>query len=141
MNKPLNSTRSNHVLHPAHEVGCPYCGGQTEMVTGDRIYPHRRDLYSKHFYLCDLCNAYVGCHPGTCTPLGTPANGKTRKARSAAHYMFDDLWLSGRMSRTKAYTWLQEQLNLPQEACHIAMFNDAQCALVVQAVSKYLNKE
>ena len=39
---------------------CPYCGKDAALVTGDKIYPHRPDLYDRNFWLCTACDAYVG---------------------------------------------------------------------------------
>ena len=43
-------------------VACPYCGKRAKIVTGDVIYPHRKDLADQKFHLCTPCEAYVGCH-------------------------------------------------------------------------------
>ena len=74
-------------------IKCPYCEKVPELVTGDKVYPHRKDLYSKWFWRCEPCNAYVGCHPGTKNPLGTLANQELRAWRLQAHHAFDPIWL------------------------------------------------
>lgn len=102
------------------------------LVTGKEIYPHRPDLHKKRFWLCAECDAYCGCHPGSTKPLGTPANEVTRKARSSAHNMFDILWRSGRVTRSEAYAWLAQQLELPTHLCHIGMFDAETCWRVVE---------
>ena len=71
---------------------CPYCGKMPELVFGRKIYPGRLYLYSKRFYLCEPCNAYVGCHEGTDIPFGVVANAELRAARSEVHRVFDPLW-------------------------------------------------
>lgn len=43
-------------------TNCPYCGNPAQFVTGEVIYPHRKDLHDKKFYACPPCDAYVGCH-------------------------------------------------------------------------------
>lgn len=118
---------------------CPYCGKWSKKVNGDTIYPHRKDLYKKVFYLCEPCDAYVGCHPNTTKPLGRLANEELRKAKSSAHMAFDKLWRGGNMSRGKAYQWLQRQLKLPAQDCHIGMFDIETCKKVVQVSKDYFN--
>lgn len=113
------------------EVICGYCNNPAALVGGDTIYPHRQDLKSKLFYLCKPCDAYVGCHPGTSTPLGTLADLELRRARSIAHNAFDPIWRSRLMSRTKAYKWLAHALNIDHGVCHIGMFDAATCKKVV----------
>ena len=108
---------------------CLECGHHAEPVTGDRIYPHRRDLRAKRFYLC-ACGAYVGAHRDSGEPLGHPVGAEGRKARMAAHDAFDPLWRSGRMSRSEAYKWLAEQLGQPASKTHISWMTAEQARQV-----------
>lgn len=114
---------------------CPYCNLDAPMVGGDEIYPHRPDLYHKHFYRCPQCKAFVGCHPGTAKPLGRLADEKLRKAKMAAHASFDRLWKNGgKMSRREAYAWLASALGIPSKQCHIGMFDLDGCERVLEVV-------
>lgn len=123
---------------------CPYCNNGTQLVSGDCVYPHRADLFSRKFYLCEPCKAWVGCHEGTEVALGVPANGALRKARQAAHKAFDQLWLSafysGRVSknvaRDEAYNFLAFTMGLPRKDCHIGMMTIEQCNRVVAEINK-----
>lgn len=132
-------------------VTCPYCGQPAPLVSGLDVYPHRRDLWARKFYLCAPCGAWVGCHPaadgngggqgdGT-VPLGRLANAELRTAKQAAHAAFDPLWItvkgSRRKARRKAYGWLALQLGLPVEQCHIGEFDLEQCRKVIEAVDKF----
>jgi hypothetical protein len=113
-------------------VRCDYCGSAAELVSGDRIYPHRLDLAHKKFFLCDPCEAYVGCHPNTVKPLGRLANAELRRSKSSAHAMFDPIWQSGKMTRKEAYAWLARELSVDSKDCHIGMFNIEMCAKVLR---------
>lgn len=110
-------------------VKCMECGAEAGLTDGRSIYPHRPDLYSKAFYLCE-CGAYCGCHKGTTKPLGYPCGPDTRKARSAAHAAFDPIWQQGRMSRNAAYKWLAAQLGIEPKRCHIGMMDAATASRV-----------
>jgi len=112
---------------------CPYCGKPSELVGGDAIYPHREDLYNKRFYRCAPCKAYVGCHPNTEKPLGRLANAELRRAKMDAHKAFDSTWKSGALSRSQAYRWLAESLEIPADECHIGMFDVEACHKVIEA--------
>ena len=105
---------------------CIECANTAVLVSGERIYPHRRDLYERWFYLCQ-CGAYCGTHKGTTEPLGYPCGPVTRAARSRAHAAFDPLW-RGRnapMRRGEAYQWLARRLGISKDACHIGMMDAA----------------
>lgn len=86
-----------------------YCGAPTRLKTS-RYGP---------FWSCTRwpeCDGVVGCHPGTETPLGVPADKETRAARKAAHDAFDALWEPMERERnhyrTAAYRWLGEELGI-----------------------------
>lgn len=110
---------------------CNYCKQDSELVSGDIIYPHRKDLHSKWFYLCKPCDAYVGCHPDTQQPLGRLANAELRKYKSCAHAAFDPYWRSGKVSRSQAYQALAARLGILVKNCHIGMFDVHTCKRVI----------
>lgn len=116
---------------------CAECGSVALLVTGCHIYPHRPDLYSKYFYLCE-CGAYVGCHSGTTKALGTPCGPSTRKARMKAHEAFDPLWKGGYLSRSAAYKKLARLLEIESAKCHIGMMSEEKAGLVPVAATKIL---
>lgn len=119
-------------------VICDYCGDAAELVTGRDVYPYRPDLYSKKIYRCVPCNALVGCHEGTETPLGRLANPELRKAKMAAHAAFDPIWKGGHKKRGSAYAWLRDQLGISKDACHIGMFDVAMCNKVITICNNFI---
>lgn len=112
---------------------CPYCTRAAILTTGASVYPHRPELAAKRFYACFRCKAWVGCHPGTITPLGRIANAELRAAKSAAHLAFDLLWRSGQMKRYQAYAWLADRLGIAREQAHIGMFDISLCQRAIDA--------
>lgn len=117
-------------MNQGQEVYCPYCGEKAEYV--DTI-----EIYGKSYgmaYLCRPCDAYVGVHDGTDTPLGRLANRELRRWRNRAHAAFDPLWQKGpyRRRRNDAYAWLARKMGLTKEETHIAMFDVEQCKQVIQ---------
>lgn len=125
-------------------VICHECGAWASRVTGEVIYPHRPDLHRKNFWRCN-CGAYVGCHPGTGTPLGSPCGPVTRAARSRAHAAFDPLWkakivrdgVAKHEARGAAYRWLATSLNIEPERCHIGMMDAVTADRVTALCGKY----
>lgn len=111
---------------------CPYCSCPTFLVDSKVIYGRSYGPV----YLCLICGAYVGCHSGGTRPLGSPANKALRTARHLAHAAFDPLWQSHRMSRSRAYSWLAQQMGLPEEKTHIGMFDLDQCAQVMRICAR-----
>lgn len=128
---------------------CPYCTKPSERVTGKVMYPHRPDLASKIFYRCQPCGAWVGCHPGTETPLGRLADAELRQAKSAAHAAFDPLWkrkaerdgIGKGKARGKGYKWLAQQLGIDPADCHIGMFDAPTCRRVVRICNGATRRE
>lgn len=113
---------------------CPYCAGEAKLVKGDSIYKGidlDSILAGNSYWHCEGCDAYVGCHDGTDTPLGSLANHELRVMRNDAHRAFDRLWRSGGMTRNRAYKWLAEKLGIPVNECHVAMFGMEMCRKVL----------
>lgn len=119
-------------------VLCHYCNVQSELVTGKKIYPHRKDLYKLTFWMCKECSAYVGTHKDSNNkPLGILANDELRKAKRSAHSDFDPLWRDGHIKRKEAYRLLSQFLEITSSECHIGMFCIDRCRLVNEFVSQY----
>lgn len=116
------------------EVRCDYCSGEAKLVTGEKIYPHRKDLWDMRFWQCEPCKAHVGCHKNSadCQPLGRLANAGLRKAKMEAHAHFDPIWQNGHLKRKEAYAWLASQLGIPVDKTHIGMFDIVTCRKVVE---------
>lgn len=117
-------------MKQGQEVYCPYCGRKAEYVDSAEIYGKSYGMV----YLCRPCDAYVGVHDGTDTPLGRLANRELRRWRNRAHAAFDPLWQQGpyRRRRNDAYAWLAGKMGLAKEKTHIAMFDVEQCKQVIQ---------
>ncbi|MDD5277700.1 MAG: zinc-finger-containing protein [Methylovulum sp.] len=126
---------------------CMTCATDARLTNGAEVYPHRLDLQAKPIWKCDSCGGYVGCHPGTTNPLGTPAGPELRAARSALHdRVVDPLWRSAhlnaayknsdlvrgrkdicRAARSRVYEFLAARLHLTADECHVGMFDLETC--------------
>jgi hypothetical protein len=120
-------------------VTCAYCNQSAEFVLGNKIYPHRPDLFTKGFYRCAPCAAYVGCHPNTSTPMGRLANEKLRNFKSITHRAFDQIWKTGQFTRAAAYVWLSTEMQLTKDQCHIGEFDQDQCLLAIELCNDKLD--
>ena len=127
----------------ANAPTCPYCGALATLVTGAQLYARRPDLAERRFWECAGCQAWVGCHtpqgdddPECPRPLGTLADASLRRWRNSAHALFDPIWQSGQMTRSKAYEWLAREMGLPKQRCHIGGFDEAQCKRVVEVCAQ-----
>lgn len=114
-------------------VICNYCGNPAEYVDSTIVYGSSYGM----IYYCKPCNAWVGVHKGSGTPLGTLANAELRAYRRKAHGLFDRIWRRRWMSRSKAYAWLSEQMGLAREETHIGMFSIEQCRTVIDLCLAY----
>lgn len=106
---------------------CPYCGANVKLTSSRRVYGGRD--YGP-IWLCEqypTCDAYVGAHRGTTTPLGRLANAELRAEKKAVHDAFDPIWKHGGMRRAQAYAKLAELLGIESNDCHIGMFDVEMC--------------
>ena len=117
-------------------MNCPYCDQPALFLSSKEYYG--KD-YGSNLYLCRPCDAYVGTHGKGKTPLGTMANAQVRQWRKSAHSIFDPMWKGRKkfMSRSRAYLWMQEVMNLPPDQAHIGMFDEEQCKLLIERVKKH----
>ncbi len=114
---------------------CPYCQAHVSIANNSEIYGKPYGEWP-WLYLCGdrQCRAYVGMHPLTDIPLGTLADGPTRQARGNAKAVFNPIWQSGRMTRTKAYHWLAEQLGIANvDECHFGWMDVQTCQRAASA--------
>lgn len=120
---------------------CRYCGGVVRLVPAHAVYgmaaAKRLKLQKEKFYQCQNCNARVGCHKGTDRPLGNLANEVLRLKRMETHQVYDAFWKRKGMTRTQAYKWLAEQLQLSESRAHIGSFEMDQCQMVIDLCKKY----
>lgn len=142
-----------HIPLPGRDP-CQYCGDEA-MLHETSIH-----IYGKDYgpvWQCQLCAAYVGCHPGTFKALGRLANKELRGWKMKTHEHLDALYKRraskdiqkmnspskrtmaktyGR-SRGKAYAWLAEQMGLDGKECHIGYFTVEQCKRAVEICQPY----
>lgn len=122
----------------SRRISCNYCEKPAELHWGEAVYPHRKELHKKKFWVCWGCDAWVGCHEREdgAEPLGTLAKEDLRDARIKAHDAFDSLWRHGEMSREEAYSWLAQALGIPPFKCHISRMDLDYVRRVVDAVDE-----
>lgn len=77
---------------------------------GNKIYPHRPDLYKKNFWVCPHCGNYVGCHGTTTRPLGCIPTYEIKVARMRIHSKLDPLWKNNLVDRKTLYKLISDKL-------------------------------
>jgi len=87
-------------------VICNYCGRHADLYGGLDVYPDRKDLTDRQFWVCWSCDAWVGCKEGSDDPFGELADEALRAARIAAHKAFDPIWEQELMTKREAHDWL-----------------------------------
>ena len=114
---------------------CPYCGNDAEWVENKEIYGKN---YGKSYtmWLCRPCDARVGCHHNTRTPLGTMANKELREARMAAHAAIDPLWKSKKYKRHTVYKRLADAFGEP---VHVGDSDETRCAEIIKTAKLIFN--
>lgn len=69
----------------------------------------------------------------------TPPPPDLKAARHEAHRAFDALWMSGLMTRTRAYQWLAKTMQMTKRRAHIARFTVEQCHRVTVECKRFKN--
>lgn len=112
---------------------CPYCSNEAKLVDSAIVYGRSYGM----IWDCRPCDAYVGVHKNSKdhAPLGRLANKELRELKKAAHAKFDPLWKSGEMSRTEAYQYMQEVLDLDKSKAHIGRLNADECKKLIDAIN------
>lgn len=100
---------------------CPVCGG-VPAVTHTQ-YGWRRDC-------CGLWGW------GKTAPI---VDAETHAARQYAHRVFDSLWQSGLVGRSRAYALLAQELGLTPDECHMKLM-DKETAQRVPAAAHEIGK-
>ncbi len=118
----------------AHDPAtCLHCESLCRLTTGKEVYPNFLKLHEKHIYVCDHCDARVGCHGDTTRPLGYAANKETRNARMKLHNLkLDPLWKKvprpeRKAARSGVYRYLAQALRIEPRDCHTGMFTIERC--------------
>lgn len=126
---------------------CPYCGKLSVFMASSASIYHGHNYGS--VWICHSCAAWVGCHDGTNLPKGRLADATLRQAKRDVHDVFDGLWMNVReaypeatgglgklrgIARTRAYSWLAEQLGIPARDCHVGMFDVVTCRRAIAVI-------
>lgn len=120
---------------------CPYCGAPVVYRSAEGIY--KTNHLDTMLYVCSKypkCDAYVRVHEGTKIPMGSLANKELRNLRRTAHLYFDQLYLTGLMTKDAAYQWLSDLLCTPPSEAHIGHLGEYYCKEVIAASKKLLEQ-
>ena len=120
---------------------CPYCGKSVVFRSADGIY--HDNSKGMMLYVCSNypeCDSYVRVHAGTNIPVGSLANHELRSLRRTAHHYFDQLYISGYMSKQDAYQWLADIICAPLSEAHIGHLGEYYCKLVIEESRKLLDR-
>ena len=112
------------------KIYCCECSEKVEarLTDGGEIYPHRPDLRPMHFWKCDACGNYVGCHHKTknpTQPLGIIPTPELRNARNHIHSILDPLWRDGRIKRRELYKVISDKLGWKYHTANIRSVEEA----------------
>ncbi len=117
------------------QIYCCECKKEitARLTYGREIYSHRSDLYNLPFWICDICNNYVGCHHKTkdrTRPLGNIPNKEIKEARKHIHALLDPLWQNGDGDdnyriRNKVYQHLSSELGYKFHTAEIKDIQEA----------------
>ena len=108
---------------------CPYCNKEAAWVSNEVIYGKQYGKSNHMAWWCKPCDAYVGCHCNTKTPLGTMANAELRKWRTKTHMRIDPMWRCEKYNRKKIYQMLKDHFG---REIHIGETNIETCKEILK---------
>ena len=110
-------------------------------VTGEVIYPHRKDLYSLVFYQCPTCKNYVGTHKNSKdnTPLGNIPAPEIREKRKEIHAILDPIWKNKKIKRKELYKIISKKLGFQYHTATTRTINE--CEKVINLLNELKLKE
>lgn len=110
------------------------------LITGEKVYSHRPDLFSLQFWECPTCLNFVGCHSKTknkTKPLGCIANKEIKNARREIHKILDPIWKKGIVRRKEVYARLSEKIGKKYHTAEIRSLKEArEIYLIVKELGK-----
>lgn len=120
-----------------------YCCGcekdvSPRFTTGEEIYAHRPDLFTLHFWKCNECKNYVGCHKHTNKPLGCIPTYELRTARKHIHLILDPLWKSKRFKRKVIYSMISRQIGIKYHTANTRTVEE--CRNIYRIIKKISNE-
>ncbi|WP_409969330.1 zinc-finger-containing protein [Bengtsoniella intestinalis] len=121
-----------------HQMRCS-CGAPAILRSADGIYKHNPN--GTMLYVCaryPACNTYVRTHAGTKQPVGTMAGPELRRLRNEAHRYFNQIYLSGIMSKQDAYAWLADVIGATKSHAHIGYLSEYYCKEVIAQSKRVL---
>lgn len=124
--------------HKPRYVKCPYCGQAAKLIDSKDYYSSGKSYGL--MYICRPCDATVGVHPGTNKPKGTLANKELRGLRMQCHKAFDGMKKARGMRRGTAYKYLSVLMDIDQKDCHVGMFRELECSLMLEKVEEDLKE-
>lgn len=114
------------------KIKCTICNEYIipEEITGEKIYPHRPDLYKLKFMQCKKCKNYVGTHPDG-RPLGSIVSKEIKKSRMEIHNNLDQLWKNNVMKRKEVYSHMRQKLGYEYHTANIETKEEAEKVLTI----------
>lgn len=115
-------------------IECPDCG--SAMILRETSRFKHRNGDNRKFYGCStfpVCRCIRPSHPNG-QVFGIPGDAETKKARIAAHAIFDPIWQSGNMTRRQAYQWLADKLGVKE--IHMSELSASECKRVIQVIEE-----
>jgi hypothetical protein len=100
-----------------------------EKVSGDIVYPHRKDLKSLVFYKCNTCSNFVGTHKQGGKPLGVIATAEIKKERMKIHSILDPLWREKLIGRKELYKMMSEKMGFQYHTASLSSIDECAKAL------------
>ena len=109
---------------------CSSCNSPMRVLTGASLYLPAK-LHKTKYLACVPCDMRVTLDI-TGNVMGTVAPANLRRSRQRVHRHMVRYIKESHRDKKSTYAWLGAKMRLPGGACHVALFDTAQCVKAMQ---------
>ena len=110
----------------------------TNIIYGDTVYPHRKDLKNLKFFQCKFCLHSVGTHKHSGEPLGVIPTVQLKERRQYIHSIMDPLWRKGTVPRKTIYKYLSKVIGRNYHTADLRSIDETD--VIINAISRLKRK-
>ncbi len=118
-----------------HNPICPYCGEVSSITIGKYLFPKSPETHTKHYFVCEPCNAYCKVYPKSLKPHGVLAKRNDKPLIRMARKQVQEVIETGHHTQTTIIQWLTDYLKT--DSIKLSQLDVKQAPTVLEFVKDY----